>query len=235
MDIEKRQIQKTKERTHTVTKKNMQKMSETLDSYQYHTQILKEQKDILQNGSSLATDAKMNTVLQNFSLTLQRRSNKVATRVRYLETEIQRVDVEVSQVVNDLLMFSDFPGQAGEFVASEKDNEVDGKSHQLSGMEESKQSIISPELDRRSQPEVNMKREDRVIQLGLDALHLFKDSRGDEIDSGNYSELNNENSDNWDSDNAHTSQQYASGDIFNDRSLPLVIGSRDFLESASGE
>jgi hypothetical protein len=93
------------------------------------------------------------------------------------------------------------------------------------------------ELDRRSQPdEVDTTREDRVIQLGINALHLFKDSRSDDFDSGDYfEELNNEYCDDWDSENARSFQQCASGDIFNQRSIPFIIGSRNFLESTSGE
>ena len=139
----------------------------------------------------------------------------------------------------ELLAFSELPGQAGEFVPSEKDNEVDSKRCQeLSGMEGSRHSMNPHELDRRSQPdEVDTTREDRVIQLGIDALHLFKDSRRDDFDSGDYfEELNNEYCDDWDSENARSFQQCcASGDIFNQRSIPFIIGSRNFLESTSGE
>jgi hypothetical protein len=211
-------------------------MSKASEYCQLKNEIFKEQKNILQNGSTLATDAEINTMLQKFSLTLQRKSNHVATRMRCLESEIQKVDAEVSQVIDNLLVFSDLPGQAGEFVASEKDNEVDGKRYQLSGMEASRDSMNPHELERRSQPdEVDTIRQDRVIQLGIDALHLFKDSRRDDFDSGEDFELNNENCGDWDSENARSFQQYASGDIFNQRSIPFMIGSRKFLESASGE
>ena len=210
-------------------------MSEVSEYCRLKNDILQEQKNILQNGSSLATDAEINTMLQKFSLLLQRKSNYVATRMRCLETEIQRVDTEVNQVINDLLVFPDFRGQAGEFVASEKDNEVDGESYQQSVIEESRNSRKPHDSGRKTQPDgVDIAVEDRAIQLGIDALHLFKDSRGNEIDSGDF-ELKNEDCGDWDNDNVCNFQQCASGDIFNQRSIPFIIGSRNFMESASGE
>ena len=201
---------------------------------QLKEEIFGRQKDILYNGCTLSTDAQINTILQKFSLNIQSQSKKISGRIRCLENEIRKVNAEVSQVLDDFLAFSDIPGQAGEFVASDKDIEVkDDKSSQSSDMDE-----IDGELQHDDEFDASSMRvrEDEVIQLGLDALNLFNDPQA--VDDSGYFDLNDDEdgANDWDGDHGNAFQdQYASSDVFNQRPLPFIIGSRAFVESASGE
>lgn len=179
-----------------------------------------------EDGSSwsLAQDADLAVFLQEFSLHVQRRAAEVARSAEALGGKVRRTSAEVrtARLEFTLLTNEKFVEQVVE------EDDKDGV-RELEDAKEDRDGNERRDDDARTEGE-----EDAAIADGLEALSVFFDpatmSSNDGgggaavADSDHYFGLDGD-------DSCHFYESHP-GDVYNQRPLPFVAGSREFMESA---
>mmetsp|Transcript_49423 Transcript_49423/g.73513 ORF Transcript_49423/g.73513 Transcript_49423/m.73513 type:complete len:263 (-) Transcript_49423:127-915(-) len=181
---------------------------------------------------SLAQDNQLATALVHISSRLRRRAGEVAISISSLERRAARMDIAVSSTANELLLRSD--SQFVESRVRDYDGEFLSACPTSAGNNPKENTAGKPQ----NTEEDALKREElekRAIQDGMRALPIFLDPadrqrrrRGisDVGDTKNVGHFGPE-------DTVDCCYYYdaAEGDAFNNRPLPYVVGSPEFLAS----
>lgn len=179
----------------------------------------------------LRQDAQLCTLLQNFSNHVQERASRLSVAVEELDRRVNSVDTNADRVLVDYIRSSDYRAMRfdiSDHVCRTTDNTV--VDHPLVGCSTSTplnqgegKAVLDTEQSLREE-------EYNAIQDGIAALSYFHDqSKSNEYElSDHYFGLEEEGA-----DSAYYYES-AKADVFNQRPLPFVIGSKAFMESESG-
>jgi len=178
---------------------------------------------------SLAQDADLAVFLKEFSLHVQRRAAATARAAEDLDDKVRRMSAEVQTAGLEFTLLTNerFVEQV---VEEEEEKDIRRLEEGVSlggGVDEKGGSGEEEDVD---EDEAKVEREeDAAIADGLEALSLFFDPAtrggGALAESDHYFGLDGED------DSCHFYESHP-GDGYNQRPLPFVAGSREFMESA---
>ena len=194
----------------------------------------------------LSHDALLATLLHEFTNHIVQRTHEVSTEVRKLQSSVNKVGVEVATVQHELMTSSRnivMEQVVREDDVSKQRNSIDGKEggegQQLIEEKETAESIedddSAAEIDRLEEEEKS------AIQDGMKALSLFydpKEARQSSDGTACDEQLGFDNDDalmDGDDDVMGDNCYYypsAEADVFNQRPLPFIVGSCEFMESS---
>jgi WASH complex subunit FAM21 len=172
---------------------------------------------------SLADDARLATFVQEFTVHIQRRVEEIADAVLDLEDKAGRAALSVELAKSAFLTLPD------ERFVEQVVGDLGDNSHDASASDHGPESSVEggdEQEEEERDAELNMQRlEEEAIQDGMKALSIFYDPAsavGGEAD--HYFGLDPV-------DDSACYYDSAPADQFNQRPLPFVVGSREFLES----
>ena len=202
----------------------------------------------------LSHDAQLATLLHEFTNHIVQRTHEVSTQIRKLQSSVNTVGVDVATVQHELMMSG--RNVVMEQVIRDDDGLKQQQQHSSSfdrkekgegqTIIEEKQASESIEDDDDSAAEIARLEEEEksAIQDGMKALSLFYDPKEARQSSDGTACLDNEPL-GFDNDDALMDHGYedvigdncyfypsAEGDVFNQRPLPFIVGSSEFMESS---
>mmetsp|Transcript_3044 Transcript_3044/g.4599 ORF Transcript_3044/g.4599 Transcript_3044/m.4599 type:complete len:196 (+) Transcript_3044:462-1049(+) len=168
---------------------------------------------------NLADDAKLCTLLQNFSIHVEERASELSDALRNLERRIDGANSNVDSALMDFLRVSD-----SRVVHFEISDSAD--VHQLHQQKLEEVGSIPVSSPAEETEQILRAEEKEAIADGIAALDAFHDN---ENASDNYFEIDED-------EEIETPYYYESApaDVFNQRPLPFIIGSKPFMESHDG-
>jgi hypothetical protein len=187
----------------------------------------------------LSDDALLATLLQEFTNHMVQRTHEVSTEVRKLQSLVNNVGVEVASVQNEFM-------KSSHKVAMEqvvKQEEVKASDIiDKKGSEDVAQNEAGSDDDDSAAEIARLEEEEKLaIQDGMKALSLFYDHKqtrqasdgtGDELGFDNDDDMNAfDGDDDVIGDNCYFYPS-AEGDVFNQRPLPFIVGSSEFMGSS---
>lgn len=191
----------------------------------------------------LSHDALLATLLHEFTNHIVQRTHAVSTEVQKLQSSVNKVGVDVATVQNEWMKCSRtivMEQVVTEDESSESDSSDDKNNEEQTEQAEGKE--IGSDDDSAAEIARLEEEEKSAIQDGMKALSLFYDAKqamrasdgtGDEIGLDNDEYLNSfDAEDDVMGDNCYYYPS-ADGDVFNQRPLPFIVGSREFMESSS--
>lgn len=203
----------------------------------------------------LSKDALLATLLHELSSHIQSRTHHVSSKIRTLQNSVNQVGVEVGLVQQQWMKKSH--DICMEQVVGEYDDEHDTESEEGEGSDvRNKQVYDDDEKDDDDDSSADIARleaeEKAAIQNGMKALSYFFDPKRksnkqpviNDNDKGKNEDSNiSDESDHHDNiiisteeDNMIGDNCYfypaADADVFNQRPLPFIVGSREFMESS---
>lgn len=168
----------------------------------------------------LTHDTQICSLLQNFSMHVHDRIKKLSCATEELNQRADVLEIEVNKTGLAYMQCGDH--QALNFGISDGDNGSNDNQMRLT-------SNTANSIDKEETVVQNMLEEDNAIRDGIAALELFHDSRRTQqgYDSEHFFEME---------DHVGISEcdEYASADIFNQRPLPFIVGSKAFMQSCDG-
>jgi len=170
---------------------------------------------------NLTHDKQICSLLQNFSIHVHGRMEKLASATEELNQRTDDLAMEVNKTGLAYMQCGDH--QALNFGISDGDN--GSNSHQM-GLT----SNAATSMDEEDTLVQNTVEEDNAIKDGIAALELFHDSQ--RTHQGYESEHFFEIEDHVDA--SECDEEYASADIFNQRPLPFIVGSKAFMQCCDG-
>mmetsp|Transcript_25331 Transcript_25331/g.54831 ORF Transcript_25331/g.54831 Transcript_25331/m.54831 type:complete len:314 (+) Transcript_25331:59-1000(+) len=186
--------------------------------------------DAAETQWTLADDAKLATYVQEFSEHIQRRAEEVATAVVELEAKSAKAAVQVELAKSAFLRLPDVRFVEQVVVDSDgRQDHDDDEGAIVNG--HGPQSDTAPENDEEeddanqleAQQRHQQELEEQAIKDGMKALSLFYDpAAGGETD--HYFGLDPV-------DDSACYYESAPADTFNQRPLPFIVGSKEFMES----
>mmetsp|Transcript_30892 Transcript_30892/g.45456 ORF Transcript_30892/g.45456 Transcript_30892/m.45456 type:complete len:280 (-) Transcript_30892:50-889(-) len=201
------------------------------------------------NEWNLSTDALLATILHELSTHIQSRTHHVSSEIRTLQKSVNQVGVEVGLVQQQWMKKSH--DICMEQVVGE-DDESDDDSESEEGGDDVVRNKISAHQEEEDDDDssadiARLEAEEKAaIQNGMKALSLFfdpkrkskKKSNDDDDDISDESDHHDNmvisaEEDNMIGDNCYF-YPAADADVFNQRPLPLIVGSREFMESCCG-
>jgi len=205
------------------------------------------------NEWSLSTDALLATILHELSTHIQSRTHHVSSEIRTLQKSVNQVGVEVGLVQQQWMKKSH--DICMEQVVGEDDESVDDSESEEGGDDVVRNKISAQQQQQEEDDDddssadiARLEAEEKAaIQNGMKALSLFfdpkrkskKKSNDDDDDDISDESDHHENmvisteEDNMIGDNCYF-YPAADADVFNQRPLPLIVGSREFMESCCG-
>jgi len=204
----------------------------------------------------LSHDAQLATLLHEFTNHIVQRTHEVSTQIRKLQSFVNKVGVDVATVQHELMMsgrnvvmeqvIRDDDGlqQQQQQRSSSFDRKEKGEIGQQQTIEEKRASESIEDDDDSAAEIARLEEEEKsAIQDGMKALSLFYDPKEARQSSDGTACLDNEplGFDNDDAlmdgdedvigDNCYFYPS-ADGDVFNQRPLPFIVGSSEFMESS---
>mmetsp|Transcript_17340 Transcript_17340/g.21201 ORF Transcript_17340/g.21201 Transcript_17340/m.21201 type:complete len:239 (-) Transcript_17340:227-943(-) len=199
--------------------------------------------------NDLSKDVKLCSLLQSLSHHIHDRTSHIATSLRELEQKSNTVDYEVSRTITASLYQSDHTSmiyQASENdekdekgvrvpIWSENENELSNQSNHENLKNNS--NLYDDEEDELGLHQMQ-KEEEEAVQDGIKALSIFHDHTSSNNNHchryDDYFGIEDIDKDEEEDDDSFYDYESAANDIFNQRPLPFIIGSVDFLESIDG-
>lgn len=213
-----------------------------------------QQQEQSNNEWDLSTDALLATLLHEFSSHMQSRTHHVSSEIQALQKSVNQVGVEVGLVQQQWMKKSHdicMEQVVGEDDESDDDSEEgddDVGTNKLSTQPQQEEVDDDDDDDDSSADIARLEAEEKAaIQKGMKALSLFFDPKrkskkketDDVVDDNNDDISEDDNNivisteeDNMIGDNCYY-YPAAEADGFNQRPLPFIIGSREFMESCS--
>ena len=202
-----------------------------------------EAKDTESTPWNLSHDALLATLLHEFTNHIVQRTHEVSTEVRKLQSSVNNVGIDVASVQNEWMKCS--RTVAMEQVVKEDDGGSSSNSDSAENTDESNTQTGEKdkgpgEDDDDSAAEIARLEEEEksAIQDGMKALSLFYDSRkARQLSDATDDELGFDEDGFFDGDEdiiGDNCYYYpsAEGDVFNQRPLPFIVGSAEFLGSS---
>jgi len=209
------------------------------------------------NEWNLSTDALLATILHELSTHIQSRTHHVSSEIRTLQKSVNQVGVEVGLVQQQWMKKSHdicMEQVVGEDDESDDDSESgeeggdDVVRNKISAQQQQQQEDDDDDDDDDSSADIaRLEAEEKAaIQNGMKALSLFfdpkrkskKKSNDDDDDISDESDHHDNMVISTEEDNMIGDNCYfypaADADVFNQRPLPLIVGSREFMESCCG-
>jgi len=188
------------------------------------------------NTWDLSTDAQLATLLNEITNHITSRTQHVSRDIRQLQQEVNNVGVNVALVrtqfmkrSNEIFMEQVVGDDEEESISSDEKNQNTNESTQKNDTnieEDDDVDIARLELE-----------EQAAINDGMKAISLFFDAKRrpqqgslDSESGGNKNQIVESTEDDMIGDDCYY-YAAAEGDMFNQRPLPFVIGSREFVES----
>ena len=207
------------------------------------------------NQWDLSSDAQLATLLHEFTNHIVSRTHHVSHDVRELQNSVNNVGVNVALVQTEFMKRSSnifmeqVVGDDDDESSSSSDDESDVKGEE--NVEETKSKVQKREeedddggdSDNSSADIARLELEEQsAISDGMKALNLFFDvnkrkpssdsESGNNLGGGEQSMLSMNEEEDMIGDNCYY-YQAAEDDGFNQRPLPFIIGSREFMEASS--
>ncbi|KAK1742911.1 hypothetical protein QTG54_006508 [Skeletonema marinoi] len=207
------------------------------------------------NEWNLSTDALLATILHELSTHIQSRTHHVSSEIRTLQKSVNQVGVEVGLVQQQWMKKSldiCMEQVVGEDDESDDDSESgeeggdDVVRNKISAQQQQQQEDDDDDDDSSADIARLEAEEKAAIQNGMKALSLFfdpkrkskKKSNDDDDDISDESDHHDNMVISTEEDNMIGDNCYfypaADADVFNQRPLPLIVGSREFMESCCG-
>ena len=187
---------------------------------------------------NLSHDALLATLLHEFTNHVVQRTHEVSVEVQKLQSSVNNVGVDVTCVQNEWMKCS--RTVAMEHVVKEEEVGSSNSSESTENSEESNKKKEGDDDDSAAEIARLEEEEKSAIQDGMKALSLFYDRRKARQSSADITEdgLGFDEDELFDGDEdiiGDNCYYYpsAEGDVFNQRPLPFIIGSPEFMESSS--
>ncbi|KAL7476780.1 hypothetical protein ACHAW6_002617 [Cyclotella cf. meneghiniana] len=192
----------------------------------------------------LSHDALLATLLHEFSNHIVQRTREVSLEIRKLQSSVNKVGVDVAFVQNEWMKSS--RGIFMEHVVSDDDGNEKIKTDSRGGMrneKDQKETDLGSDHDDDSAAEIARleAEEQAAIRDGMKALSLFFDPKQSRKTSENAMDdelgFDGDDADAYYGDNDIIGDDCyyypsAKDDAFNQRPLPFIVGSREFMESS---
>ena len=179
-------------------------------------------------SSNLSDDAKLCSFLQEFSIHVQKRALRLSNAVEKLEQKIEETNSNVDSALLEFMTTSDVQVVQYDISDSSCGDEVTRyNSHSK------KIRPFLPAKEQAQETEQSMRAEEKeAIKDGIEALKYFHDSS--EYTADHFFGLDEQAGDEEDGTESPCYYESSPADIFNQRPLPFIIGSREFIQSNDG-
>ncbi len=228
---------------------------------QVYSQQTSSSRDVNNNSNK---DVLLCTLLQSISHHVHNRTHQLASSLSHLESKLQHVDYNVNRAILLDSLYADYQSVLVQNTDDDKKkycSSVNTCSTNTSSesKENNDKDIIDNEEERTDEMKNSNKNssglekmqqeEDEAIQQGFMALSIFHDHTASDAPvvatniqhqqnnnniSNPYFEEEDMDDDDDDDDDSFYYYESSPGDIFNQRPLPFIIGSMEFLESVDG-
>ena len=186
------------------------------------------------NTWDLSTDAQLATLLHELTNHITGRTQHVSRDIRQLQQEVNNVGVNVALVRTQFMKRSNeiFMEQV---VGDDDDEESTSSNEKDQNTNESTKQKNDTNIEQDDDADIARLEleEQAAINDGMKALKLFFDAKrpqqGSDSESGN-NQIGESKEEDMIGDNCYY-YAAAEGDMFNQRPLPFVIGSKEFVES----
>jgi hypothetical protein len=216
------------------------------------------------NNNNNNKDVQLCTLLQSISHHIHNRTHQLASSLSRLESKLQHVDYNVNRVILLDSLYADFQSVLVKNTDDDDDddkkkNYFSSTNVSSSESKNNNEDVIADE-ERSNKTKISDKshngleklqrEEDEAIQQGFMALSIFHDHTAPSESPAPATKTNmqHQNSNNYnvsnpyfeeedleeDDDDSFYYYESSSGDIFNQRPLPFIIGSMEFWGSVDG-
>jgi hypothetical protein len=197
-------------------------------------------KDTESSQWDLSHDALLATLLHEFTNHIVQRTHEVSSEVQKLQSSVNKVGVDVASVQNKW-MESSRTVTMEQVITEDQDAVSDSKRQEDQPNKLAEENEIGSDDDSAAEIARLEEEEKAAIRDGMKALTLFYDARtarqssegtSDKIGLDNDEDMNVFDADeDVIGDNCYYYPS-AEGDVFNQRPLPFIVGSREFMESS---
>ena len=184
----------------------------------------------------LSHDALLATLLHEFSNHIVRRTREVSMEVRKLQSSVNKVGVDVALVQNEWMK-----SNRCIFIEQVVKEDVDGdqgnkRDNKVQKEEKMIDTVVEEDDDSAAEIARLEAEEQSAIHHGMKALSIFFDHKQSKENSEHdHDDLGFDDDVNVDDDVIGDNCYYypsAGEDAFNQRPLPFIVGSREFMESS---